>query len=109
MRRVLVIGGSGAGKSTLARRLAKALDLPLTCVYGVLTRLVRNCGRTCEGMPEGCPERVDPEFLKFVWNFHTQYRPLIVAALEKFASQAQLHRLKSRNDAQRFMAKIERR
>jgi adenylate kinase family enzyme len=29
MRRVMVIGGSGAGKSTLARRLAKALDLPL--------------------------------------------------------------------------------
>ncbi len=80
-----------------------------TCMYGVLMRLVRNCGRTREGMPEGCPERVDAEFLKFVWNFQTRYRPQIVAALEKFAGQAQLHRLKSRKDAERFMATIERR
>jgi adenylate kinase family enzyme len=80
-----------------------------TCVYGVLMRLVRNYGRTREGMPAGCPERVDPEFLKFVWNFRTRYRPQIVAALEKFAGQAQVYRLESRNDAERFMATIERR
>jgi hypothetical protein len=72
-------------------------------------RLVRNYGRTREGMPEGCPERIDVEFLKFVWNFQTRYRPRIVAALEKFAGQAQLHRLRSRKDAERFMATIERR
>jgi ABC-type nitrate/sulfonate/bicarbonate transport system ATPase subunit len=36
-------------------------------------------------------------------------RPRIVAALEKFAGQAQLHRLKSRKNAERFMATIERR
>ena len=80
-----------------------------TCTCGVLMRLVRNYGRTREGMPEGCPEWVDPEFLKFVWNFRTQYRPRIVAALEKFAGQAQLHWLKSRKNAERFMATIERR
>jgi len=70
--------------------------------------LVRYYGRTREDMPEGCPERVDAEFLKYVWNFQTQYRPRIVAALEKFAGRAQLHRLESRNDAERFMATIER-
>ncbi len=80
-----------------------------TCIYGVLMRLVCNYGRTREGMPEGCPERVDPEFVKFVWNFQTLYRPRIVAALETFAGQAQFHRLKSRRDAERFMATIERR
>jgi hypothetical protein len=75
----------------------------------VLLRLVRNYGRPREGMPEGCPERVAPEFVKFVWNFRTQYRPRIVAALEEFAGGAQLHRLQSRKDAERFMVTIERR
>src|SRR5260370_23156731 len=78
-----------------------------TCIYGVLMRLVRDYGRTREGMPEGCPERVDPEFVKFVWNFQTLYRPRLVASLEKFAGQAQLHRLKSRKDAERFMSTID--
>jgi adenylate kinase family enzyme len=80
-----------------------------TCMYGVLMRLVRNYRRPREGMPDGCPERVDPEFVKFVWNFRTLYRPRIVAALETFAGQAQLHWLKSHRDAERFMATIERR
>jgi adenylate kinase family enzyme len=80
-----------------------------TCMYGVLMRIVCNYGRTREGMPERCLERVDPEFLKFAWNFRTRYRPQIVTALEKFAGRAQLYRLTSRNDAERFMATIERR
>src|SRR5215831_502714 len=79
-----VIGGSGAGKSTLARSPGQGSGA---------------AGRTREGIPEGCPERVDAEFLKFVWNFQTRYRPQIVAALEKFAGQTLLHRLESRNDA----------
>jgi adenylate kinase family enzyme len=80
-----------------------------TCMYGVLTRILRHYGHTREEMPEGCPERLDVTFLQFVWNFQTGYRPRIVAALEKFAGHAQLHRLKSRNDAERFMATIEQR
>src|SRR5262249_5063159 len=79
------------------------------CMYGVLRRIVRDYGRVREGMPEGCPERVDAGFLKYVWNFQTEYRPKIVAALEEFAGQTQLHRLPSRSDAERLMAAIERR
>ena len=170
MRRVMVIGCSGAGKSALARRLAKALALPLieldflywhagwvetpmsefrdviarfadwpawiidgnystsfdlrmpfadtivwldyaraACMRGVLTRMIRHYGHTRAGMPEGCPERVDPVFLRYVWNFNVRQRPLIVAALEKFAGHARLHRLESRKDGERFMATIEQR
>jgi adenylate kinase family enzyme len=79
------------------------------CVRGVLTRLVREYGRTRVDLPDGCPECFDLEFLMYVWNFNAAHRPRIVAALEKFAGQAQLHRLKSRMDAERFMATIERR
>jgi len=166
----MVIGCAGAGKSTVARRVARAVALPLIeldflywrpgwietpmpefrdavarladgpawivdgnydttydllmpladtivwldfarwiCMYGVLTRIVCGYGRTRDGLPEGCPERFDAEFLKFVWNFHTLYRPRIVEGLEKFAGHARLHRLESRKDSERFMTTVERR
>ena len=57
----------------------------------------------------GCLEHFDPTFLRYVWNFHAAHQPRMTAALEKFAGHARLHRLESRNDAERFMATIERR
>lgn len=41
----------------------------LTCVAGVLGRIWRNRGRTRPDMGEGCPERVDWAFLRWVWHF----------------------------------------
>jgi adenylate kinase family enzyme len=79
------------------------------CMRGVLMRIVRGYGRTREGLPEGCPERLDITFLRYVWNFRAAQRPRIVAALAKFAGHAQLHRLESRTDGKRFMAMVERR
>ena len=79
------------------------------CMYGVLSRIGRGYGRTREGLPAGCPERLDLEFLKYVWNFNARQRPRIVAALEQFPGHAQLHRLESRKDGERFIAMVERR
>ena len=86
------------------------LDLPRwTCVRSVLVRTARGYGRTRETLPPGCPERFDMEFLGYMWNFNTRQRPGMVAALEKFAGHARLHRLESRKDGERFMAMIEQR
>jgi adenylate kinase family enzyme len=79
------------------------------CLYGVLTRMARDYGRTREGMTQGCPERFDATFLRYVWDFQARQRPRIVEALEKFAGHACLHRLESRKDGERLMAMVERR
>jgi hypothetical protein len=49
------------------------------------------------------------EFLRYVWNFNARQRPGMVAALEKLAGHARLHRLESRKDGERFLAMIEQR
>jgi adenylate kinase family enzyme len=84
------------------------LDLPrATCMRSVLARTVRGYGRTRDTMPAECPERFDVEFLRYVWNFGVRQRPGLVAALEKFAGHARLHRLESRKSSERFMAMVE--
>ena len=39
------------------------------CVLRVLKRVITNKGKTRPDMTEGCPERLDIEFLKYVKNF----------------------------------------
>ena len=54
-------------------RLARAdtlvwLDLPLRIrLSRVLRRTMRHYGRTRPDLPEGCPERFSPEFVRYIW------------------------------------------
>lgn len=60
---------------TLDWRLSRAdcvilLEMPrLVCIAGVLGRIARSRGRTRPDMAAGCPERLDWEFLRWVWRF----------------------------------------
>ena len=44
------------------------------CLWGVCKRIVTTYGRVRPDMGEGCPERVDLEFLKWVWTFNDRHR-----------------------------------
>ncbi|MFD1032229.1 P-loop NTPase family protein [Metaplanococcus flavidus] len=58
--------------SSMEIRLAQAdtfiyLELPLrVCIYRVLKRWIDNQGKTRPDMAEGCSEKMDKEFLKFI-------------------------------------------
>lgn len=81
------------------------LDYPrLVCIRRVLGRIARGYGRVRAGLPEGCPERLDLEFLRFIWNFNAKTKPRISAAVEEFGSHAKLHTLRSDRDAERLLA-----
>ncbi len=72
---------------TLPLRLSRcdtviALDYSrVVCLYGVAKRVLRNYGRTRPDMTDGCPERVDWAFIKWVWAFKRDKRPGLIAAL----------------------------
>ncbi len=78
---------------TLDMRLRDAdtvffLDLPRwLCIMRVLRRIVTTYGRTRPDLAEGCPERFDWEFLKYVWNYPYNRRPGLVAKLGAFKGQ----------------------
>ncbi|MEG0320030.1 MAG: EutP/PduV family microcompartment system protein [Niameybacter sp.] len=51
------------------------LDYPrLTCLYGVIKRVVTGYGKSRPDMGGYCPERFDWDFLKFVWHFNKNNR-----------------------------------
>ncbi len=96
---------------TLEPRLSRSqavifLDMPrAVCLAGVLTRYFRFRGRGRPDMSPGCPEKVDGEFLRWIWNFNRNHR---AAYLERFGSLDQpVVILRSRKAAARFLAGLE--
>ena len=65
---------------TISERVARCdtiiyLDFSrFACLMGVLKRVITTYGTVRPDMGEGCPERFDLDFLKWVWNFNKNKR-----------------------------------
>jgi adenylate kinase family enzyme len=102
-----VIDGNYGGSGTLEARLAACdtvvyLDFPRrVCLYRVLRRWLRFRGRQRPDMGDDCPEKVDLEFLRWVWTAPAR-RPANLARLEKAPPTARVVVLESAADVRRF-------
>ena len=80
------------------------LDYPrFVCLLGVLRRVIVHYGRTRPDMGGNCPERLDWEFLKYVWGFPKTHRPALLAKLEERGRDKRVVVLRSRRQAARFL------
>ena len=65
---------------TVSTRLAYCdtviyLDYPRwQCLLGVVKRVISSYGKVRPDMGDGCPERFDWEFMKYVWNYNRENR-----------------------------------
>ena len=92
---------------TLELRLARAdtvvfLDYPVrTCLWGALRRVVRYRGKSRPDMTEGCPERLDPEFVKWILEFRREIRP---QTLDRLAAwDGEVHSFSRRRDCEAWL------
>ncbi len=93
---------------TLPERLARAdtvihLDFPTrVCLWRVLRRTAAGIGGAArDDMAEGCPERIDRAFLRYVRRFRRDHRPRLVARLEEFPGRVIV--LRSPREARAFL------
>ena len=86
-----VLDGNYGG--TLATRLARAdtvvfLDIGrITCLVRAIRRAIRHRSRPREDVAPGCPDRLDREFLWWIWRYPTTRRPGVLALLDEFAGR----------------------
>jgi len=94
---------------TLPPRLAAAdtvifLDLPRrVCLLRIVRRWLRYRGTTRPDMPAGCPEKLDWEFIKWVWDFPADQRPVILEHLRQVAPGKRVITLCSHDEVDRFV------
>ena len=86
-----VIDGNYTG--TLAPRLLAAdtliyLDAPRwLCLFRILRRTLASHGQVRPDLAPGCPERLDPAFLRFAWSWNGVRRQRTFAVVEGFAGR----------------------
>jgi adenylate kinase family enzyme len=82
-------------------------DLPrAACMFGVMTRIAKSYGRVRPEMAEGCPERIDFEFFRYVWNFHAQQRPKLLAYFDGLRPDQSLICFTDRAQADRYLSEL---
>ena len=74
----------------------------ITCVLGLLKRIVTNYGKTRPDMAPGCNERFDFEFLKWIWNFNKEKRPKYMQLLQQ-RKDVKVYILKNRRQAEKLL------
>lgn len=68
-----------------------------TCLNGAISRWLMNLGKNRPDMGAGCPEKMDLEFLRFIWSFNKRGRAIIYKRLEN-AKNKNLIILKKRSE-----------
>lgn len=81
----------------------------LVSLFGVLFRWVRYWRKTRPEMAEGCPEKIDREFLRYVWNFEKTEVPEIEEMLALHGRHLCVHVVKSYRHADRLLELLVRR
>ncbi len=78
--------------SSLDLRLPRAdtliwFDYPTPlCLWRAMKRVAKSYGRVRPDLAPGCPERIDFEFLKYIWQFNRIQRPRIIEQIARHGS-----------------------
>ena len=75
----------------------------LLCLWRVTWRWLTHLGRTRADMGEGCPEKVDWDFVQFIWTYPRRVAPRRDAAIAEHGAHAALYRLTSDQQVRRFL------
>jgi adenylate kinase family enzyme len=83
------------------------LDFPTgLCLWRIIKRMLLGYGRVRPDMADGCRERIDWEFIKFVWEYRKIRRPRILNAMKEFTSDDDVIRLKSQGEVDSFTREL---
>ena len=94
---------------TMERRLAACdtvvfLDFPRAlCLWRVVKRRTRFRGRSRPDMAEGCRERLNLEFVRWIWTYPRAKRPGVLKRLSELSEGQRVVVLSSPREARRFL------
>lgn len=75
------------------------------CLWRVIRRRIRYAGRSRPDMNQGCPEKIDMEFMRWIWNFPKRNVPPIRQRLAQLEGKRIVH-LRSQRDVARYLDRV---
>ena len=105
-----ILDGNYGG--TMEMRMNRAdtvfwLDLsPAVCVYRVIKRSLNLTGGRRPDIADGCDERLDANFVRYVWRFRKDTRPRIVERVQRFENQLDVVRFTSKHEPDEYLSRL---
>jgi adenylate kinase family enzyme len=105
----------GNYRSTFDLRLAACdtvvfLDVPRhVCLWRALKRRYRFHRQTRPDMRQGCPERLTPSFIRWIWNYPRTQRPHMLRRLSAADQSTKVVVLRSTSEIEAFLRSLTRR
>ena len=102
-----IIDGNYGG--TIDIRLAASdtiifLDLPRTvCLWRVVKRWLQYIGKPRPDMAPGCPEKVDWEFVKWIWSYPDTRRPSILERIDQYRDGRTIIRMRKSSEVRQLL------
>jgi adenylate kinase family enzyme len=78
----------------------------IVSLWGAVKRFLFQRGRSRPDMTEGCPERLDLAFLRWIWNYNRTSRPKVLRAIERAPKHVRVITLRNRRDVREFLAEV---
>ncbi|SKC81959.1 DNA topology modulation protein [Maledivibacter halophilus] len=102
----------GNYSSTMEMRLKEAdtiifLDFPLwLCLSGVIKRRFMYEGKTRPDITEGCKEKLDWEFIKWILTFPYKKRKTIHKKIKQYSEERNVFVFKNRKEVEEFISMV---
>lgn len=102
----------GNQTSSFPARLARVdmcifLDLPTHLrLWRAVTRMIKHHGKVRDDSAEGCPERFDFWFMKWVVSYGGKRRAAALDAMQGAPAEVTCYHLKSRKDVRQFLTDV---
>lgn len=103
----------GNYSATLDMRVAKADTIifidrsRVMCLYNVLKRYIHYKGRSRPDMHDNCPEKIDFEFVRWIWTFNKKRKPAIIKILAAVQNTKNVVILKNNRQINYFLKSIQ--
>lgn len=83
------------------------IDVPrLICLYRVIRRRFKYRGKTRPDLTVGCNEKIDMEFLKWIWGFPKRNRSEIITKMKLNSETKEIFFLKDQKDKENLIESI---
>lgn len=80
------------------------LDFPrIVCIYRVFKRYLKYRNRTRPDMVEGNKEKIDLDFLKWIWKYPKVNKPIIINKIKRISVEKKVIIIKSNKDIKRLI------
>ncbi len=85
------------------------LDMPrLLCIYRIIKRRIIYHKKSRPDMNQECPEKLDWDFVKWVWNYRKKGRVNTIKKLEQINGRKEVVILRTRKEMDEFIGKVRR-